>query len=224
MGDATNTFGWASGGEQSLVAPHLEYQRKNRWMIEFAGLPVGLVSAYPSAPVVLRINCSTASRPEREFEDTVVHRINGQVNLAGKPKVSPVEISFYDSLRLRHIDPDTPGAANISSPSDVIEAWSELIWQPNRGDAFGAAANYKGVAFLHMLEPIDLTPTPDDQNPVFDEPAATDAITQSWMMQGIYPKSIKYGEVAYESSDVAMVNVTFSVDRYFRVKAGTRGG
>ncbi len=221
MGDANNTFGWASMGEQSLVAPHLEYMRKNRWMVEFAGLPAGLTAVYPDAAVVLRSTCYQASRPDLEFEDTVVHRINGQVNLPGKPKYQPVSMTFYDSLKMA---PQVVGAAGLSSSSEILEGWRELMYQPNRGDAFGAVANLKGVAFLHMLQPIDLAPTGSDTEPLFDEPAATDAIAQTWMLQGMFPGSFKFGEVNWGESDVATVEVSFKVDRYFRVKAGTRGG
>lgn len=226
MGDASNTFGWASAGEQSLAAPHLEYMRKNRWLIEFSGLPTGLTSVYNDASMVLRVNCFHATRPELEFENTVVHRINGQVNLAGKPSYKDVGIQFYDSLRLAGLSDASgqPGAADVTSCSDIIEAWRELIYQPNRGDAFGAVANYKAVAFLHMLQPVDLAPTAPDSEPTFDEPQATDSIVQSWMLQGLFPSVIKYGEVDWKESDVQVVDVTFKVDRYFRVAAGARGG
>lgn len=212
-----NTFGWMAG-EQSLVAPHMEYLRKNRWVMDFAGLPAGLVGASANAAMSLRLNCSKAERPKIQFEEAEVKRLNGSIYLAGKPKYEPLSITFYDSLKF-----PTDGLLDSSVPtaSDVMEQWRELIYQPNAGDAFGSVGNYKGFAYLHMLSPVVLTPTGEDAEVDFTAASADEAIAQSWLFQGLFPQNIQYGEVDYGSNDVQEITVTFRYDRALRVKAKT---
>ncbi len=213
-----NTFGWASSDANALVAPNLEYMRKNRWILDFAGLPARLTNVFGTAGATLRLNCKTANRPKISFEDTKVERINGSVYMAGKPEYEPLNVVMYDALRLRTIDP-AGGDDTTFAVSDIMEAWRELIYQPNRGDAFGSAANYKGFAYLHMLEPVALDPTADDQDPDFsggDDAGAS--ITQTWLYTGLWPKEIDPGELSYSDSEVAEVSVSFRYDRAFRVK------
>ena len=218
---ANDTFGWASS-EQSLVAPHMEYMRKNRWILDFAGLPVGLSNAYAgNAAMSLRVNCSKAARPKITFEDTEVKRLNGSIYLAGKPKFETMTVSFYDALKMRSANgAQAAEGLDTSAPStsDILEGWRELIYQPNRGDAFGSAANYKGFAYLHMLEPMLLESVADDTDPDFTVADPGASITQSWLIQGVFPQAIDYGELDYGSSDVQEVSVTLRYDRAYRVK------
>lgn len=211
--DVNSTFGWHAG-EQALVAPHMEYMRKNRWVMDFAGLPVGLSS---NAAMSLRLNCSKASRPKISFEETEVKRINGSIYLAGKPKFEALEITFYDSLKFTK--DTTVGMDNtVPTASDVIEQWRELIYQPNKGDAFGSVGNYKGFAYLHMLAPVVMQPTAEDANVnLVDFNTTDDAIAQSWLYQGLFPQNIQYGDVDYGASDVQEITVTFRYDRALRV-------
>ena len=103
-----------------------------------------------------------------------------------------------------------------------MEGWRELIYQPNKGDAFGSAGNYKGFAYLHMLEPISMDPVSEGDGPTkFDPTPAGPSITQSWLIQGMFPQGIEYGELDYGSSDVQEVSVTFRYDRAYRVQKKT---
>lgn len=212
-----NTFGWASSDANALVAPHLEYMRKNRWIMDFAGIPARLSSVFNTAGATLRLNCSTAARPKIKFDDTKVNRINGVVNLAGKPSYQDLTIKFYDAMKLRTVAVQG-GDESLFSVSDIMEGWRELIYQPNKGDAFGSAANYKGFAYLHMLEPVELDPAADDSDPDFSGgDDAGGSITQSWIYQGLYPTDIDFGELDYAASDVAEVSVVFRYDRAYRI-------
>lgn len=206
-----NTFGWMAGDATQLVAPHMEYMRKNRWVMDFAGLPVGLSA---NAAMSLRLNCSKASRPKISFEETEVKRLNGSIYLAGKPKFETLEITFYDSLRF---PADGKLDNSVPTASDVMEQWRELIYQPNKGDAFGSVGNYKGFAYLHMLAPVLMQPTAEDTDVDFTAVAADDAIAQSWLYQGLFPQNIQYGDVDYGASDVQEITVTFRYDRALRV-------
>jgi hypothetical protein len=219
-----NTFGWMAGDANALVAPHMEYLRKNRWIMDFAGMPQGLVSAAANAAMSLRLNCSKAERPKIQFEEAEVKRLNGSIYLAGKPKYEPLNITFYDSIKTADNSLAAPGsvmAEGIPTVSDVMEQWRELIYQPNRGDAFGSVGNYKGFAYLHMLGPVVIAPTASDEDPTFDmsDPSPDSAIIQSWLFQGLFPQNIQYGEVDYGSNDVQEITVTFRYDRALRVKA-----
>jgi hypothetical protein len=216
MGDANKTFGWLAGADNNLVAPHMEYLRKNRWVIDFAGLPTGLTSVSAQAGLSLRLNCSKAARPKISFEEAEVKRLNGSIFLAGKPKYEALSVTFYDSVR----QPDPLNS--VPTASDIMEQWRELIYQPNKGDAFGSVANYKGFAYLHMLAPVTLTPTAEGADVDFtameigvdgDAP-----IAQSWLYQGLFPQNIEYGDVDYGSNDVQEITVTFRYDRALRVK------
>ena len=206
-----NTFGWMAGDATQLVAPHMEYMRKNRWVMDFAGLPVGLSA---NAAMSLRLNCSKASRPKISFEETEVKRLNGSIYLAGKPKFETLEITFYDSLRF---PADGKLDNSVPTASDVMEQWRELIYQPNKGDAFGSVGNYKGYAYLHMLAPVLMQPTAEGGGVDFTAVAADDAIAQSWLYQGLFPQNIQYGDVDYGASDVQEITVTFRYDRALRV-------
>ena len=205
-----DTFGWASADAQALVTPSYEYYRKNRWIMDFAGLPAALNSQ--SEGQVLRLNCKTAQRPKLSFEETEVHRINGSIFLAGKPKFESLQVVFYDNLR-----------GQGYSASDIVERWRELIYQPNQGDAFGAASNYKGFGYLHMLAPVQLDPTADAGTPNADPISAGGSIEQTWLYQGLFPQNIDYSDVDYSSSEVQEVTVTFRYDRAYRIAAGSIG-
>jgi hypothetical protein len=214
-----NSFGWMAG-EQALVAPHMEYLRKNRWVMDFAGLP-GLILTRGAA-MSLRLNCSKASRPKISFEETEVKRLNGSIYLAGKPKFETLEITFYDSVKYTGGQADAGGVQStldnsVPTASDVMEQWRELIYQPNAGDAFGSANGYKGFAYLHMLSPQLLTPTAEGRNVDFTALSADDNIAQSWLYQGLFPQNIQYGDVDYGASDVQEITVTFRYDRALRV-------
>ncbi len=214
------SFGWASNDASALVNPHLEYYRKNRWILDFGGLPSPLTAG---EKVILRLNAKTAMRPKKSFEDTKVERINGTVKLPGKPTIDDLSVVFYDAIKLKNITPQGAGIPDYST-SDVIERWLELIHQASAGDAYGAAGNFKGWAHLHMLEPVVLTPGSEDvgaPDSGLSADSVSNAISQTWLYQGIYPKSIEYGALDYGSSDVMEVTVNFSVDRGYRVKTGT---
>lgn len=211
------TFGWMAGDSEALVAPHMEYLRKNRWIMDFAGLPTNLSIVNGNAAMSLRLNCSKASRPKISFEDTEVKRLNGTIYLAGKPKYETLEITFYDSVKLG-------GSAGkleqVPTASDVMEQWRELIYQPNRGDAFGSVGNYKGFAYLHMLGPVVMQPTDEAAEVEFAAaPVDRDTIAQSWLYQGLFPQNIQYGDLDYGANEVAEITVTFRYDRALRVRA-----
>jgi hypothetical protein len=211
----TRSFGWASYDANALVNPHLEYYRKNRWILDFGGLPAAINSQ--GEKVILRINAKTANRPKKSFEDTKVERINGTVKMPGKPVFDDLSVVFYDAIKLKG-DTRNNNIPDFST-SDVIERWIELIHQPSAGDAYGALANFKGWAHLHMLEPVVLAPGDEEGGPGQEEPLdPTTAISQTWLYQGIYPKSVEYGALDYSGSDVMEVTVNFSVDRAYRVK------
>ena len=209
------SFGWGSNPQTPLATPQLEYYRKNRWVLDFAGLP----TAIKNLGVILRINAKSAARPSVNFEETKIDRINGTIYLAGKPQYQTLEVVFYDAIKLKNL---TPAPTDIPdfSVSDVIEQWRELIHQPARGDAFGAAANYKGWAYLHYLEPVNLVPGSETGGPggAADEidPGSSGAISQTWFYQGMFPLDVKYGDGDYSSSDVQEVSVTFRYDRAYR--------
>jgi len=207
------SFGWASTDPSNLVNPQLEYFRKNRWILDFAGLPAPLT---PGEKAILRINAKTAGRPKKGFEETKVDRLNGTIKLAGKPTYEDLQVVFYDAVKMKNIDArDIPDF----STSDIIERWIELIHQPAAGDAFGAVSNYKGYAYLHYLEPTLLVPGDESSGPGgnFEPIDPSTAISQTWLYQGLYPKSVDYGDGDYGSSDVQEVTVTFAYDRGYRI-------
>lgn len=216
MGMQTDkTFGWASDGNSALVTPHLEYYRKNRWILEFAALPTGLT---PVEGTILRINAKTAARPDISFEETKVERLNGTVKLAGKATYADLQVVFYDAIKMKgEVTPKDKDIPDFST-SDVLQRWIELIYQPSRGDAFGSATNYKGVAYLHMLEPIVLEPGDEESGPTFETaPPLAQSISQSWIFQGLFPKQVAFGELDYGSSEAQEVTATFAYDRAYRV-------
>jgi hypothetical protein len=219
MPDDTKTFGWAAA-DQNLVTPHMEYMRKNRWILEFT-LPAGLAAAMNNPAASLRLNCSKAARPNISFEDTEVKRLNGSIYLPGKPKYEPLQVSFYDSIQMRSAggaDASQGLDTSMPSTSDVMEGWRELMYQPNKGDAFGSAANCKGLAYLHMLEPMLLESYNEDGDVDFAAENAGQGITQTWLIQGIFPQKIEYGDLDYGSSDVQEISVSFRYDRAFRIR------
>lgn len=213
MGDSNNTFGWAAQADNGLNSPHAEYMRKNRWVIEF-NLPAAL-QADPRVRTALRLNLSTAARPNISFEETEVHRINGKNYLAGKPEFEAMTVSFYDNLPIGI--GDEPGF----SSSAIMEAWRQLIYQPTKGDAFGSVANYKASARLAMLGPVDLAMNLAGEQGQGSDPIETDAAKlQEWAIVGMFPQAINYGELDYSSSEVQMVEVTFRYDRAWMVQPG----
>lgn len=217
MADQDLAFGWAAQAGNALVAPHMEYHRKNRWVLEFTGLPAGLASIN-GADVTLRLNLYSAARPSMNFDETMVHRINGEVALPGKPHFDPLQVSFYDNVPTARAPAAEGNGMDDSavSVSGIMEAWRQLMYQPTLGDAFGAVPNFKGQAFLHMLGPSALEPQRTDGRETSTEGGDWTAnIAQTWTYIGMFPQQITYGDLSYDSSDVQMVDVTFRYDRAF---------
>lgn len=207
MADNDNVFGWASDADSTLVQPHFEYHRKNRWVLRMT-LPGGLTD---DESTQLRLNCHSASRPNMNFDDVTVHRINGEVFLPGKGHYEPLSVSFYDALSV----------GQRISPSGILEKWRQLIWQPENGDAFGAVTDLKGLANLEILGPSVMTPgTPPEPIADPDQIDAVGAVNQRWLFQGLYPQTINYGDLTYENAEVQTVEVTFRYDRAY-IKAGS---
>jgi len=199
-----NTFGWAIN-EGSVIAPQLEYLRKNRWVLEIL-MPASFASGPDESSaesVGLRINCSTAARPSISFEETEVHRINGRVYLAGKPTYEPMSVTFYDSIPI--------GGVNIATPSRTLESWRRQIYAPEKGDAFGSVVAYKAVARLMMLSPSQQIPNDGS----IDNLEYPESSFQDWLIYGLFPQTINYSDLDYSASDVQMVEVTFRYDRAF---------
>lgn len=218
MGDNNKAFGWADTNGP-LVAPHFEYHRKNRWVMEFL-LPAPIQAAVSADS--LRLNLYSAARPSKNYDETTVHRMNGEVFLPGKPHFEPLTVSFYDNVV---IDVAVEGFGGVASTSGIMEAWNEMIYQPKRGDAFGAVPNLKGKARLHMLRP-----TLDMESGVTDsgiEPGGefdwSQNIAQSWDYVGIFPQNTNYGDLSYDNSEAQMVEVTFRYDRSFLVEPAPLG-
>lgn len=219
MADENNTFGWASDGDSAIVTPHFEYHRKNRWVLEFL-LPTGVIRAVEGAADALRLNCYSAARPSKNYDETTVHRINGEVHMPGKPHYEPMTVSFYDSVAQGVVPGGVSGA---SSTSAVLEAWNQLIYQPSSGDAFGSIPNLKGLARLHMLLPQDIAPGQDGIES--GQPLAwQDSIAQSWAIIGCFPQNVNYGDLSYDNSEVQMVEVTLRYDRAFLVAPAALAG
>lgn len=204
-----DTFGWVADANNALNAPHAEYFRKNRWVIEF-NLPAQL-AAVTGAADSLRLNLMTAARPKISFEETEIHRINGKNYLAGKPEFEAMTVGFYDNLPI-----GIPGEPNLSV-SAIMEAWRQLIYQPTQGDAFGSVANYKGSASLNMLGPQGLTPDILGEGVNNPPIPSTDFVIQQWAVIGMFPQAIDYSELDYSSSEAQMVEVTFRFDRAWMV-------
>lgn len=210
-------FGWAATKQQALVAPHAEYYRKNRWLMEFALPPaIGDAAEYAN---VLRVHLSTAARPNISFEETEVHRVNGRIYLAGKPTYEPLTVTFYDNLPFEGGPTGIDGTAAPNSVSNVLEAWRQTIYQPSAADAYGAAPNYKAAALLHMLTPSTLTGNAAGEPAAPTLSNATDGNSgQQWAFVGLFPQAINYGDLDYAASDVQMVEVTFRYDRAYLVQ------
>lgn len=219
MADENNTFGWVTDGDQALVTPHFEYHRKNRWVLEWL-LPAGVIAAVDGAADALRLNCFTAARPSKNYDEATVHRINGEVHMPGKPHYEPMAVTFYDSIAQGEV-PGGEGA--VPSTSAVLEAWSQLIYQPTSGDAFGSLPNLKGLARLHMLLPQDITPGGngiEEGQPL----NWADSIAQSWAIIGCFPQNINYGDLSYENSEVQTVEVSIRYDRAYLVAPAALAG
>lgn len=86
-----------------------------------------------------------------------------------------------------YVDKDVRGA---------IERWLELVYDPNTAE-IGNAADYKKVAYIVMTGP-------NGQNEA------------AWNLEGVWPKSVKRGELDYDSSDQNKIELTLRYDKAIR--------
>jgi hypothetical protein len=115
-----------------ILAP----QHKNRWAIEFNGLPGG---GYP-----LRVQAITADRPKLEFEKIPLDRYNSRAYTPGKYTFSPINLTF---------EADIGGQVPLQLQAQV-ERQQQLI-APFAAPRLPAAAAGQDLKFALRMEMLD---------------------------------------------------------------------
>jgi len=80
-----------------------------------------------------------------------------------------------------------------------IDEWQQQVFNVETGQ-LGYAADYKRTAYQYQYSPG--TAGPD--------------ITRTWVLEGVFPSSVSYGDMSYDGGDSKMISMTLSVDKAYR--------
>ena len=150
----------------------------------------------PADAGVIQLSLHKAEVPKRTITEIGIDFGNEKYFVAGKPTHEDATITVKDI-----IGADT---------ADAINNWCNLVYNPDTG-VIGKASAYKTNAVLWML-------SPDDEHNL-------GGTARSWLLKGIWPKSVNYGGgdmTATGDGAMNMIEITFKVDKV--VYQGMGGG
>lgn len=84
----------------------------------------------------------------------------------------------------------------IADTEKIINDWQRQVYDPVT-DAIGFAADYKKTGYLYEF-------APDGSN------------VRTWVLKGVWPNDVDYGQLSQDGGDKKMISMTLSVDKAYR--------
>lgn len=79
----------------------------------------------------------------------------------------------------------------------LLRRWQKLVYEP-KTDAIGWADDYKGTVNVHEYSPDGTTKT------------------RTWTLIGVWPSSINFGDLGYDTNEKKVISATLSYDYAYR--------
>lgn len=183
-------FNLGTGGDVEPSAK-AELRRKHRWLF-VAGF------MEPGEYAFLK----TAARPSIKIEEAKMAHDQETAFFAGRHTWDPITLEFYDAMNPKDI-------------SSKIYAWL------NEGGATaGSPAVFNALGVVGTPQ---VSVNPPDKYKIDVEMQMIDGMGQpkeKWTLYNAWPKEINWGDLSYESSEIATVKVTLIFDRAVREDGG----
>jgi hypothetical protein len=176
----------AGGGQSSTVQGLLMPKLKYRFRVSLENFGVTKPTTELTKQVV------TASRPQVQFENQVLHVYNSQINYAGKHTWQPMNLSIRD---------DSQG--NVTKlVGEQLQKQFDFFEQASAA----SGAEYKFLTRIEML---------DGGNG--DNANWQANVLETWEIYGCYLQSVNYNELAYAESAPMEIALTIQYDNALQI-------
>jgi hypothetical protein len=188
-------IGIPAGGTGILHPKH-----KNRWQVTFSSNTTGNAGANTWNWVTAQL--TQFNRPQLEFEEIPLHRYNSIAFVAGKHNWSETTMTVEDDLTglaSQAIQNQLEKQQRLVGGSDAQIAGGQWL------NASPSGAAYKFGAVLEQLD-------------------GNENVTETWILEGCWLKSVEYGELDYQASEAVTIQVTLRFDHARQTLNGNIGG
>jgi hypothetical protein len=176
----------AGGGQSSTVQGLLMPKLKYRFRVSLENFGVTKPTTELTKQVV------TASRPQVQFENQVLHVYNSQINYAGKHTWQPMNLSIRD---------DAQGQIT-RLVGEQLQKQFDFFEQASAA----SGAEYKFLTRIEML---------DGGNG--DNANWQANVLETWEVYGCYLQSVNYNELAYAESAPMEIALTIQYDNALQI-------
>jgi hypothetical protein len=176
----------AGGGQSSTVQGLLMPKLKYRFRVSLENFGVTKPTTELTKQVV------TASRPQVQFENQVLHVYNSQINYAGKHTWQPMNLSLRDD-----------------SQGNVTKLVGEQLQKQFDFFEQASAASGAEYKFLTRIEMLD-GGNGDNSNWQAN-------VLETWEVYGCYLQSVNYNELAYAESAPMEIALTIQYDNALQI-------
>jgi len=176
----------AGGGQSSTVQGLLMPKLKYRFRVSLENFGVTKPTTELTKQVV------TASRPQVQFENQVLHVYNSQINYAGKHTWQPMNLSIRD---------DSQGQIT-RLVGEQLQKQFDFFEQASAA----SGAEYKFLTRIEML---------DGGNG--DNANWQANVLETWEVYGCYLQSVNYNELAYAESAPMEIALTIQYDNALQI-------
>jgi len=175
-------------GLDTLSNPNLVFKRKYRWSFG-ASWNGGII-----APTLVK----SASRPNLEIGEQEINYMHGKMWIPGKPEYQTMEVVYFDvggnigQSSIRNLYSWLASVYNFTGSTVGPRTYTQA-------SKMGDGTNNVGYAGVGNLELYD----------------GCGSIMEQWQILGMWPKTLNFGDLAYDSNEEVTVSVTF---RYHDVR------
>jgi hypothetical protein len=169
----------------------LHPKQKYRWQVTFQGL-ARLVPGVSGRDLTRQ--ATNVQRPTLDFADIPIHRYNSTAYVAGKYTWSEMTLTVED---------DMTGLASAAVQGQ-LETQQRLIGGDLPGQWLNSAATGSDYKFGLTLEQLD----------------GNEGVVEKWLIEGCFIKNANYGDLSYESSDAATIELSLRFDHARQVLTG----
>lgn len=153
-------------------------KRKFRWTFQVQGICTGN-SRINVPPYYVKL----ASRPNVTFESTEINYLHGRDWLPGKATLEPLSVTYYDVA--------TPGGGE-GADNSALWQWIVNVYDIGHPDTLSMGSqrsDYSGTGYLYLYDGCGNT-------------------LETWVMSGMWPESINFGDLDMASSDDVNIEMT----------------
>lgn len=127
-----------------------------------------------------------SNRPQLNIEETVIDFMHGRMWIPGKGNWESMTVNYYDMVT---------GSEDIS----ILYSWLRTIYEFDdsvnlrqssvRGNGTPGTPGWGAKAALNLYDGIG-------------------TIAETWILDGVFPTSVNFGDLAYDSSDIVEIELT----------------